>query len=72
MTPEQENAMRAEARRCTEEIKAALKAHPETNWNVLAPPIIRKHHQKVEPMGVCLLRFVSTIGRLNGRFGGGV
>ncbi|CAH5274138.1 hypothetical protein AI2623V1_4150 [Klebsiella oxytoca] len=33
------------------------------------PPILRKHYEKVRPMGVSLVKFVSVIGRMNGRYG---
>lgn len=33
------------------------------------PPILRKHYEKVRPMGVSLVKFVSVIGRLSGSYG---
>lgn len=69
MTPEQENACRSQCRRCTEEIRQAMKQRPKPVWNVVVPPILKKHHEKVKPMGISLLEFVVKIGRLNGRFG---
>lgn len=69
MTPAEENAVRAQCRRCTEEIKQAMKVKPKPNWDLVVPPILKKHHEKVKPMGVSLLEFVVKIGRLNGRFG---
>ena len=69
MTPANENAIRAACRRCTEEILQAMRKKPKPNWNDTVPPIINKHHKKIEALGVCLLEFVVKTGRLNGRFG---
>ncbi len=39
MTPEeQENALRAQARRCAEEITKAMSAKPKPKWNAVCPP----------------------------------
>ena len=65
MTPEKDNAIRAACRRCTEEIRKK----PKPNWNETVPPIINKHHKKIEALGVSLLEFVVYTGRLNRRFG---
>lgn len=35
----------------------------------MPPPILHKHYEKVKPMGVSLVKFVSVIGRMNGRYG---
>lgn len=71
MTPEEkENALRAQARRCAEEITKAMSVKPKPKWNaVCPPPILRKHYEKVKPMGVSLVKFVSVIGRMNKRYG---
>ncbi len=69
MTPEQDNVVRAQCRRCTEEIKKAMRQKPKPNWNATVTPIIKKHHEKVKPLGIGLLEFVVKTGRLNGRFG---
>ncbi|AMA03102.1 hypothetical protein QTU96_002088 [Enterobacter asburiae] len=69
MTPANENAIRAACRRCTEEIQQAMRKKPKPNWNETVPPIINKHHKKIEALGVGLLEFVVKTGRLNGRFG---
>ncbi|EBZ0941232.1 hypothetical protein D7O10_10390 [Salmonella enterica subsp. enterica serovar Braenderup] len=69
MTPEQENAIRAQGRKCVDEIRQALKARPKPKWNVVVPPILNKHHQKIAPMGISLVAFVSSIGRMTGRYG---
>lgn len=69
MTPETDNAVRAACRRCTEEIQQAMRKKPKPNWNETVPPIIKKHHQIIAPLGVSLLEFAVYIGRLNRRFG---
>lgn len=69
MTPANENAIRAACRRCTEEILQAMRKKPKPNWNETVPPIINKHHEKIEALGVSLLEIVVKTGRLNGRFG---
>ncbi|MBL5931009.1 hypothetical protein [Lelliottia amnigena] len=69
MTPETDNAIRAACRRCAEEIQKAMRKKPKPNWNETVPPIIRKHHQQIELLGVSLLEFISYTGRLNGQFG---
>lgn len=69
MTPEQENAIRAQGRKCVDEIRQALKARLKPKWNVVVPPILKKHHQKIAPMGISLVAFVSSIGRMTGRYG---
>ena len=55
MTPANENAIRAACRRCTEEIQQAMRKKPKPNWNETVPPIINKHHKKIEALGVSLL-----------------
>ncbi|HEJ0126195.1 TPA: hypothetical protein SLO60_004389 [Klebsiella aerogenes] len=69
MKPEDENAIRAACRRCTEEIKQAMRKKPKPNWYATVKPIIKKHHQQIAPLGVSLLEFVVYTGRLNRRFG---
>lgn len=70
MTPEEkENIIRAHGRKCVEEIKQALKSKPKPKWNVVEPPILKKHHQKIAPIGISLVAFVSSIGRMQGRYG---
>lgn len=68
MTPEIENVMRNQGRQCAEEIRRALKAKPKPKWNDVVPPILKKHHEKIKPMGISLTAFVSSIGRMNGRY----
>ncbi len=65
----QECIERAARRRCTEEIQQAMRKKPKPNWNETVPPIINKHHKKIEALGVSLLEFVVYTGRLNRRFG---
>ncbi|MDU1197485.1 MAG: hypothetical protein E6017_01315 [Kluyvera cryocrescens] len=69
MTPEQDNAVRAQCRKCVAEIMQTMKCRPKPKWNAVVPPIIRKHHQKIAPLGISLVAFVSSIGRMNGRYG---
>lgn len=70
MTPEEkENILRAQGRKCVEEIRQAMKVRPKPKWNAVVPPILKKHHAQVKPMGVSLVAFISSIGRMNGRYG---
>ncbi|MCU6671140.1 hypothetical protein M8013_20645 [Enterobacteriaceae bacterium H4N4] len=69
LSSEQQNAVRDVARRCVKEIREVLKQKPKPNWNAVVPPILKKYHELVKPMGVSLVRFNSEIGRLNGRYG---
>ena len=69
MTPEQSNVVRAQGRKCVAEIQQALKCRPKPKWNAVVPPILKKHHQKIEPLGISLVAFVSSIGRMQGRYG---
>lgn len=69
LSAEQENAVRDVARRCVLEIREVLKQKPKPNWNTAVPPILKKYHELVKPMGVTLVKFNSAIGRLNGRYG---
>ncbi|ENM4571298.1 hypothetical protein [Enterobacter hormaechei] len=70
MTPaEKDNAIRAQGRKCVDEIRQAMKTRPKPKWNSVVPPILKKHHEKVKPMGISLVAFVSRIGRMNGRYG---
>ncbi len=69
LSAEQENAVRDVARRCVREIREVLKQKPKPSWNTAVPPILKKYHELVKPMGVTLVKFNSEIGRLNGRYG---
>ena len=70
MTPEEhDNIIRAQCKRCTEEIKKAMSRKPKPNWDSTVKPIIKKHYQTIAPLGITLLEFVVQTGRLNGRFG---
>jgi hypothetical protein len=64
MTPANENAIRAACRRCTEEIQQAMRKKPKPNWNETVPPIINKHHKKIEALGVSLRSSSYTQGGL--------
>ncbi|MFA1615344.1 hypothetical protein ABME00_14095 [Citrobacter amalonaticus] len=69
MTPEQNNVVRAQGRKCVAEIQQALKSRAKPKWNAVVPPIIKKHHAKIAPLGISLVAFVSSIGRMQGRYG---
>lgn len=69
MKPEHENAVRAAARRCADELRTVMKVRPKPAWDQVCLPILRKHHQLVEPLGVKLYEFYSVIGRMNDRYG---
>ena len=47
MTSETDNAIRAACRRCTEEIKQAMRKKPKPNWNATVTPIIRNTTSKL-------------------------
>lgn len=64
MTSETDNAIRAACRRCTEKIQQAMRKKPKPNWNETVPPIINKHHKKIEALGVSLLGSSYTQGGL--------
>ena len=44
MTPEQNNVVLAQGRKCVAEIQQAMECRPKPKWNAVVPPIIRKHH----------------------------
>lgn len=69
MTPEQNNVVRAQGRKCVAEIQQALKCRPKPKLNAVVPPILKKQHQKIAPLGIRLVAFVSSIGRMQGRYG---
>lgn len=46
MTPEIENAIRAQGRKCVDEIRQAMKARPKPKWNSVVPPILKKASRK--------------------------
>lgn len=64
----QQNALRSVAKRCNDELHAAIKKSPKTPFDTLARPIIMKHYATLELLGISLPRFNYTIGMLNGRF----
>lgn len=41
-----------------------MRKKPKPNWNETVPPIINKHHKKIEALGVSLLEFVVYTGSL--------
>lgn len=64
-----ENAIHAEAKRCSDAIQAAMKKKPKPKFDSVSKPLLSKHYEKVKPMGITFIKFVSVIGRLNGRYG---
>lgn len=66
MTPANENAIRAACRRCTEEIQQAMRKKPKPNWNETVPPIINKHHKKIEALGLASWSSSSKLAALTG------
>lgn len=64
-----ENAITAEAKRCSDAISAAMKKKPKPKFDSVSKPLLSKHYEKVKPLGISFVKFVSVIGRLNGRFG---
>ena len=69
MTSEQDNAIRAQGRKCVAEIQQAMKCRPKPKWNAVVTPNNKKHHKKIAPLGISLVAFVSSIGRMQGRYG---
>lgn len=49
--------------------QAEMECRPKPKWNAVVPPILKKHHAKIAPLGISLVAFVSSIGRMNGRYG---
>ncbi|MEE9651568.1 hypothetical protein [Enterobacter soli] len=69
MSQEIENAIQAEAKRCSDAIKSAMKVKPKPKFDSVSKPLLSKHYANVKPLGVSFVKFVSVIGRLNGRYG---
>ena len=46
MTPEQNNVVRAQGRKCVAEIQQALECRPNPKWNAVVPPIIKKDQRR--------------------------
>ncbi|STB29435.1 Uncharacterised protein [Citrobacter koseri] len=57
MTAEQENALRATARRCNEELKAAMAQKPKPKFDAVSRPLLAKHFEKIK--GLVSLFFYS-------------
>lgn len=68
MTVEQENVMLSTAKRCNDELKAALAKKPKPKFDAVSRPLLAKHFEKIKGLGVPFLLFVYTIGRINGQF----
>lgn len=65
MTPEQENIIRAQARKCIAEYKAAT-AGKVTDRDAIARPIVLRHYSAIEPICKPFSLFLVMIGRVNG------
>ena len=68
MTVEQENVLLSTAKRCSDELKAALAKKPKPKFDTVSRPLLAKHFEKIKGLGVPFLLFVYTIGRINGQF----
>ena len=68
MTPEQESALRATARRCNEELKAEIQQKPKPKFDTVSRPLLAKHFEKIKGLGVHFLMFVYTITQINRHF----
>lgn len=60
-----ENALRAVARRCNDEIKSAIKSNPGVNRDEISRPIIKTHFQKITP-AFRLVDLLWAMGVING------
>lgn len=67
MNDAERNALRAAARRCNEELHQAVTDNPNTPFDQLSGPIIKKHYSPIAPV-FSLGVFMWTIGVMNGRF----
>ncbi|WP_420736613.1 hypothetical protein [Citrobacter freundii] len=68
MTIEQENALRATAKRCNDELKAAMSQKPKPKFDSVSRPLLAKHYEKIKGLEVPFLLFVYTIGMINKQF----
>ncbi|MGQ7147444.1 hypothetical protein ACUOA8_53075, partial [Escherichia sp. SS-MK2] len=50
-----ENAVQAEARRCSDAIKSAMKARPRPKFDSVSKPLLSQHYEKVKPLGVSFI-----------------
>lgn len=48
MTEEQNNALRATARRCNDELKAAMAQKPKPKFDAVSRPLLAKHFEKIK------------------------
>lgn len=47
-----ENAIQAEAKRCSDAIKSAMKVKPKPKFDSVSRPLLSKHYAKVKLLGV--------------------
>ena len=69
MTPETENALLSTAKRCSEEIKAAMSQTPKPKFDAVSTPVLRKHYDTIKALNIPFIKFMWTVGVINGRFG---
>ncbi|AHF77953.1 Phage protein [Sodalis praecaptivus] len=67
VTPVENNALRAVARQCSDELHSALKDNPSEKFNTISRPIILKHAARVEPR-FSLCQLIHAVGVLNGQY----
>ena len=65
MTPEHENTIRSQARKCIGECKAAT-AGNVVNRDAVTRQIILHHYDQIKAICQPFSRFLVTIGRING------
>lgn len=65
MTPEQQNIIRSQARKCICECNSAI-ASCSGNRDLVTRPIIRRHYDQIAAICQPFSRFLVTIGQING------
>lgn len=67
-TQEQRNALISTARRCNEELKAAMNQKPKPKFDAVSRPLLKKHFEKLKALGIPFTLFIWTIGVMNKQF----
>lgn len=67
MIPEIENALRAVARQCSDELKQAIRDNPSTKFDQITRPIIMKYAARVSPL-FSVVQLIHAVGVLNGQY----
>ena len=65
MTPEHQNIIRSQERKCIVECKAAIAANPG-NRDSVTRPIILRHYDQIKTICQPFSLFLVTIGQING------